>query len=116
MTNIEDYISTFPAEVQVLLQQLRATIKKAAPEATEKISYAMPTFYLNGNLVHFAAYKNHIGFYPNPSGLMAFADEIASFKNSKGAVQFSLNQALPLKLVEKIVKFRIKENLTKVKK
>ncbi|MCB0379669.1 MAG: DUF1801 domain-containing protein [Flavobacteriales bacterium] len=115
MTSIDDYIATFPTEVQTMLKEIKETIKKAAPEASEKISYAMPTFYLNGNLVHFAAYKNHIGFYPAPSGLIAFADEIASFKNSKGAVQFPLNQPIPLKLVEKIVKFRVTENLAKAK-
>jgi uncharacterized protein YdhG (YjbR/CyaY superfamily) len=116
MTTIDDYIATFPTEVQLLLKEMKETIKKAAPEATEKMCYAMPTFYLNGNLVHFAAYKKHIGFYPAPSGLLAFANEISQFKNSKGAVQFPLNQPLPLKLVEKIVSFRIKENLTKIKK
>lgn len=115
MTSIDEYILTFPAEVQVLLEQIRTTIKKAVPTATEKISYAMPTFYLNGNLVHFAAYKNHIGFYPAPSGLRAFATEIEKYKHSKGAVQFPLNQPLPLKLVEKILQYRVNENLAKTK-
>jgi uncharacterized protein YdhG (YjbR/CyaY superfamily) len=112
-TEIDNYILGFPEEVQSILNLLRKTIREAAPDATEKISYAMPTFYLKGNLVHFAAYKNHIGFYPAPSGLNAFKEEISLFKNSKGAVQFPINQPLPLNLISKIVKFRVKENLSK---
>lgn len=112
-TEIDNYILGFPEEVQFVLNLLRKTIREAAPDATEKISYAMPTFYLKGNLVHFAAYKNHIGFYPAPSGLNAFKEEISLFKNSKGAVQFPINQPLPLNLISKIVKFRVKENLSK---
>lgn len=112
-TEIDNYILGFPEEVQYKLNQLRKTIHEAAPDATEKISYAMPTFYLKGNLVHFAAYKNHIGFYPAPSGLNAFKKEISLFKNSKGAVQFPINQPLPLNLISKIVKFRVEENLSK---
>ncbi|MFN0276633.1 MAG: iron chaperone [Chitinophagales bacterium] len=115
---IDAYISGFPEPLQKLMQQLRATIKKAAPGAEEKISYAIPTFYLEGNLVHFAASKNHIGFYPAPSGLKAFAKEVAKFKNSKGAVQFPFDKPLPLSLITKIVKYRVKENIliTKRKK
>lgn len=108
---INDYISSFPSEIQELLEEIRLTIKKAAPEATEKISYAMPTFYLHGNLVHFAAYKNHIGFYPAPSGLKAFPTEISNYKNSKGAVQFPLDKPIPFDLITKIVKYRVNENL-----
>jgi uncharacterized protein YdhG (YjbR/CyaY superfamily) len=89
-TNIDEYIAGFPLATQKLLLQVRSTIQKAAPNAEEKISYAMPTFYLKGNLVHFAAYKNHIGFYPAPSGLKAFAAEIAKFKNSKVPCSFLL--------------------------
>lgn len=114
--NIDDYIASFPQEVQVILEKLRQTIRQAAPDATEKISYQMPTFYLNGNLVHFAAYKNHIGFYPAPSGIVAFQDELTKYKTSKGAIQFPINEALPLALVKKIVAFRVKENLANRRK
>ncbi|MDH2917481.1 MAG: DUF1801 domain-containing protein [Gallionella sp.] len=108
--NIDEYIATFPHEVQAILQKLRQTICKAAPDATEKISYQMPTFYLNGNLVHFAAYKNHIGFYPAPSGIVAFQDELKKYKTSKGAIQFPIDAPIPQALVKKIVEFRVKEN------
>jgi uncharacterized protein YdhG (YjbR/CyaY superfamily) len=111
--NIDDYIATFPDEVQVILEKLRQTIRQAAPDATEKISYQMPTFYLNGNLVHFAAYKNHIGFYPAPSGITAFQDALIEYKTSKGAIQFPIGAAIPHTLVKKIVQFRVKENLAK---
>jgi uncharacterized protein YdhG (YjbR/CyaY superfamily) len=114
-TNIDEYIAGFPLATQKLLLQVRSTIQKAAPNAEEKISYAMPTFYLRGNLVHFAAYKNHIGFYPAPLGLKAFAAEIAKFKNSKGAVQFPIDKPLPLVLITKIVKYRVKEAVEKAK-
>lgn len=114
--NIDSYIQTFPKDVQALLQQLRETIQKAAPQAEEAISYQMPTFTLNGNLVHFAAYKKHIGFYPAPSGLTEFQEEISKYKHSKGAVQFPLDQPLPLGLIKRIVKFRMRENLKPVKK
>jgi uncharacterized protein YdhG (YjbR/CyaY superfamily) len=109
--NFDEYIATFPPGIQKILSLLRSTIKKAAPDAEEKISYAMPTYYLNGNLVHFAAYKNHIGFYPAPSGIVAFEKELSVFKTSKGAVQFPINKPLPLALITKIVKYRVKENL-----
>ncbi len=112
---IDAYIRTFPNDVQVLLQQLRETIQKAAPQAEEAISYQMPTYKLEGNLVHFAAYKNHIGFYPAPTGLKAFENEIAKYKHSKGAVQFPLDKPLPVGLITKIVKYRVKKNLEKVK-
>ena len=112
--NIDEYIADFPQEIQALLNQMRETIQKASPEATEKISYAMPTFDLGGNLVHFAAFKNHIGFYPASSGIAAFQEEVSAYKNSKGAVQFPMNQPLPLTLVEKIVQFRTQENLGKM--
>ncbi len=108
---IDEYLINFPANIQVILEELRATIRKAAPEATETISYQMPTFTLHGNLVHFAAYKNHIGFYPAPSGIAAFQKELASYKGAKGSVQFPLDQPLPLALISQIVTFRVKENL-----
>lgn len=113
ITTIDAYIATFPVSTQALLQQMRNTITKAAPKAEEAISYGMPTFKLQGNLVHFAGYKNHIGFYPAPSGIEAFADELKKYKTSKGAIQFPVDEKLPLALVTKIVKFRVKENLAK---
>jgi uncharacterized protein YdhG (YjbR/CyaY superfamily) len=113
--SIDEYIATFPADVQKILQELRAVIKAAAPEATEKISYQMPTFFLHGNLVHFAAYKNHIGFYPAPRGIEAFKQELSVYKGAKGSVQFPIDQPLPLELVSRIVKFCVAENLQKAK-
>lgn len=110
---IDEYMATFPEEIQKLLKELRTTIKAAAPDAEEKISYQMPTFFLNGNLVHFAAHKNHIGFYPTPAGIQAFKDELSIYASSKGAVQFPLDKPMPLKLISKIVKFRVAENLKK---
>ena len=110
---IDEYIAAFPPDVQQVLEQVRATIKKAAPEATEKISYAIPTFVLHGNLVHFAAFKSHIGFYPIPTGMTAFAKELSAYKTGKGSVQFPLNQPMPLDLISRIVKFRVKESLEK---
>ena len=112
-TSIDEYIATFPAEIQVKLQEMRATIKAAAPEAEEKISYQMPTFFLNGNLVHFAAFKNHIGFYPTPGGIDAFKEELSVYQGAKGSIQFPLSQPLPLELVRKIVTLRVAENSRK---
>jgi len=109
--SIDEYIATFPTEIQKLLQEVRATIHAAAPEAQEKISYQMPTFFLNGNLVHFAAFKNHIGFYPAPVGIEEFKDELAPYAGAKGSVRFPLDQPLPLELVSRIVKFRVAGNL-----
>ena len=111
VTTIDDYIAGFPKDVQVILEELRATIRKAAPEAEETINYQIPTFTLNGNLVHFAAYKNHIGFYPTPSGIAAFKKELSAYEGAKGSVQFPIDKPLPLRLITKIVKFRVKENL-----
>jgi uncharacterized protein YdhG (YjbR/CyaY superfamily) len=111
---IDDYIDTFPEDVQGILQELRQTIRDAAPHAKEAISYQMPTFKLNGNLVHFAAYKKHIGFYPAPSGIEAFKEELAPYKFSKGAIQFPIEQPIPHDLVSKIVQFRVSEQLNKV--
>lgn len=109
-TNIDEHIVQFPAEVQEKLNQLRTLIQELAPNATEKIAYGIPTFVLGKNLVHFAGYKNHIGFYPGASGIKNFKEEISKYKNSKGAVQFPLDKPLPIALIKKIVKFRIKEN------
>src|SRR5688572_19973427 len=110
-TDIDEYISTFPKDVQNILEKLRQTIKKAAPEAKETINYQIPTFTLNGNLVHFAAFKNHIGFYPTPSAISAFEKELSQYEGAKGSVKFPIEKPLPLDLVSKIVKFRVKENL-----
>ena len=107
------YIGAFPPAVQKVLQQLRATIKRAAPQATEKISYAMPAFELHGPLVYFAGYGTHVGFYATPTGHAAFAKELARYETGKGSVQFPLDEPLPVKLIEKIVKFRVKENFAK---
>ena len=115
-TTIDEYIRGCPRDVQKKLSDLRATIRKAAPEATEKISYGMPTFFHHRNLVHFAAFKNHIGFYPAPSGITAFEDEMAPWFTSKGTLQFPLDEPLPLKLVARIVKFRVAENEAKAGK
>lgn len=115
VASIDAYIAAFPPRVQGLLNQLRAAIHAAAPQAQEKISYAMPTFYLYGNLVHFAAYKNHIGFYPTPSGMQQFKDELSGYHTSKGAVQFPIDQPLPLALISKIVEFRVSENTAKAR-
>lgn len=109
--NIDEYIETFPVEIQKKLQEIRQTISESAPNATETISYQMPTFKLNGNLVHFAAYEHHIGFYPIPSGLEAFKEELSHYKTGKGSVQFPLDQPLPMDLIRRIVEFRVKENL-----
>ena len=111
--DIDKYISGFPAETQVLLTQLRTTIQSIAPEAEEIISYAIPTFKLKGNLVHYAAYKNHIGFYPGSSGIENFKQELSVYKSAKGSVQFPISEPLPIELIKKIVKFRVQENETK---
>jgi len=111
--SIDEYIVTFPENIQKILQELRVVIQTSAPDATEKISYQMPTFFLNGNLVHFAAFKNHIGFYPAPRGIEAFAQELAMFEGAKGSIRFPIDQPLPLELIGRIVKFRVAENLKK---
>ena len=108
---IDEYIAGFPPDVQEILQKIRKTVHEAAPEATEKISYQMPTFYLHGNLVHFAGFKEHIGFYPVPTGIEKFKKELSVYKQGKGSVQFPLDRPMPYDLITKIVKFRVKENL-----
>lgn len=112
-TTIDEYISSFPEQIQNLLQTLRKEIYSAAPEAEETISYGMPAFKQDGVLVYFAAFKNHIGFYPTGSGIEAFKDKLNGYKFSKGAVQFPFNKPLPLELIKDITKFRLKENLKK---
>ena len=109
--SMDEYIATFPEDVQKILQEIRATIKVSAPEAEEKISYQMPTFFLQGNLIHFAAFKNHIGLYPAPRGIEAFKDELSVYKGAKGSVQFPLEQPMPLELISRIVKFRVADSL-----
>ena len=115
-TTIHEYIETFSVPIQKKLSTIRELIKKIAPDALEKISYRMPTFYLNGNLVHFAAHSEHIGFYPTPSGVSKFKRELSKYETFKGAVQFPMAEPLPIELIRKIVKFRVQENRTKVKK
>lgn len=114
--SIDEYIAQFPQDIQEILNKLRQVIKESAPDAEEKISYGMPTFVLNRNLVHFAAYKNHIGFYPTPNGINTFKQELSEYKTSKGAVQFPIGKPIPYELVSKIVKFRVSENMSKAKK
>ena len=110
---IDEYIARFPEDVQAILEKVRATIREAAPEAQETINYQIPTFTLKGNLVHFAAFKKHIGFYPTPSGMEKFKKELSAYKNAKGSVQFPLDQPIPYELIGEIVKFRVEENLAR---
>ena len=112
-TDIDDYIRAFPPDVQARLSRVRATIRSKAPDAVEKISYGLPTFHLNGNLIHFGAFAHHIGIYPTPSGIAEFQTELAAYKNSKGAVQFPHDQPLPLELIASIVEFRVARALQK---
>ena len=109
-TTIDAYIAAFPEDVQAVLQQIRWTIHETVPEATEAISYQMPTFKLHGNLVHFGAFKSHIGFYPVPSGIEAFQEELAAYKQGRGSVQFPLDRPMPYDLIRRIVEYRVQEN------
>ena len=113
---MDEYINSFPEDVQRILNKLRHTIKEAAPDAEETINYQIPTFTLKGNLVHFAAFENHIGFYPTPTGMEAFKKELSEYKGAKGSVQFPIHEPLPLPLIRRIVEFRVKENLEKKQK
>ena len=108
--NIDEYIAAFPPKVRTRLTAIRRTIRKHAPEATEKISYRIPTFYLNGNLVHFAGYEHHVGFYPGVAGITKFRDALKSYESGKGSVQFPHDEPLPLDLVATIVDFRVEQN------
>ena len=112
---IDEYIAGFPPKVRERLKAMRATIRRAAPGATERMAYQMPTFHLNGNLVHFAAFARHIGFYPTPSGIEAFRKRLAGYKSAKGSVQFPHDEPLPLDLVAEIVRFRVGEMATRNK-
>lgn len=111
--SIDEYISTFLDEIQTKLKEIREAVKQKAPQASEKISYGMPTFYLNGSLVHFAAFKMHIGFFPAPSGIEAFEKELSKYRTGKGTLQFPYNQEVPMELIRKVVKFRVEENSKK---
>ena len=111
--DIDEYIAGFPKDVQKILEKIRKTICKVAPDAKEKISYQMPTFTLEGNLVHFAAFKKHIGFYPVPTGIEKFKKELSAYEGGKGSVRFPLDKPIPYDLIGKIVAFRVKENLEK---
>lgn len=113
---IDNYISEFPEEIQVILEKIRQTIQQTAPEAKEAIKYGMPTFVLNGNLVHFAAHKNHIGFYPAPSGIDAFIEELSVYRTGKGTIHFPMDKSIPFELIKKVVAYRMKENLKKKQK
>lgn len=113
-TSIDEYIAGFPADVQVVLKRFRRAIREAAPDAEEVISYQIPTYKQNGMLVHFAAWKNHIGFYPGSSGVRAFKKELSKYENAKGSVQFPLDQPMPLNLIKTMVAFRVRENMKKV--
>ena len=113
---MDEYINSFPEDVRRILTELRQTIREVAPDAEETINYQIPTFTLNGNLVHFAAFENHIGFYPAPSGMEAFKEELSGYKGAKGSVQFPIDQPLPLPLIRRIVKYRVKENLERKQK
>lgn len=115
--SIDEYIAGFPPEIRTVLEEVRALIRASAPDATETISYAIPTFDLNGrHLVHFAGFAHHVGFYPIPSGLEAFREELAPYKSGKGSVQFPLSEAMPADLIRRIVEFRVGENLRKTSK
>ena len=116
LRTIDEYISEFPENVRLILEELRRVIREAAPQAEEAMRYGIPTFRLNGNLVHFAAFKHHIGFYPTPSAIEAFKEELFPYKQAKGSVQFPMDKQMPYDLVRKIVTYRVAENLERGKK
>lgn len=107
--SIDEYIAGFPEDVQGILQKIRSTIKSAAPDAQEAVKYGIPTFVLNGNLVHFGGFQKHIGFYPTPAAIKAFKDDLSVYESAKGSVQFPLDKPMPYSLINKIVAFRVKE-------
>lgn len=112
---IDGYIAMFPKNVQDILERLRRVIRESAPEAEETMNYGIPTFKLNGNLVHFAAFKNHIGFYPTPSAIVAFKKELSPYKQAKGSVRFPIDKEIPFDIIKEIVKFRVRENEKRIK-
>lgn len=111
--SVDAYIAGFPPEIQEILQAVRRAVREVAPEAQEAIRYGIPTFILNGNLVHFAAFKHHIGFYPAPTGMEEFREELSRYPCGKGSVQFPLDQPIPLDLIQRITRFRVQENLSR---
>jgi uncharacterized protein YdhG (YjbR/CyaY superfamily) len=113
--NIDEYIAGFPPDIQAILRKIRAIIREAAPGSEEAIKYQLPTFTLNGNLVHFGAFKKHIGFYPTPSGTEKFRNELSVYQGAKGSVRFPLDKPIPYDLITQIVKFRVKENQARAK-
>lgn len=114
--DVDKYIAQHSKDIQEILTKIRKTIRASAPEAAEKISYQMPTFFFNGNLVHFAAFKNHIGFYPGPEGIEAFEDQLTPYKHAKGSVRFPLTQEIPYELIRQIVVYRYHQNMKKQKR
>ncbi len=112
--NIDEYIAGFPPDVQESLQKMRTIVREAAPDAEETLKYRMPTFVLQGNLVHFAAFENHIGFYPTPSAIEAFSDDLKPYVSAKGSVQFPVNRPVPFALIRRMVQFRVKETREKL--
>ena len=110
---VDSYFSNFPEATQRKLSEIRYLIQKLVPDAEEVINYGIPTYKLNGNLVHFAGYKNHIGFYPSPSGIIAFKDDLVDYETAKGSIKFSLDKDLPIELITRIIQFRVQENLNK---
>lgn len=115
-SSIDNYIAQYPRAVQAILSRIRQLIAKAAPEAEEAMKYQIPTFVLNGNLVHFAAFEHHVGLYPTPSGIVQFQKELTGYKTAKGSIQFPLDQEIPYALIQRIVEFRVEENRAKGKK
>jgi len=110
-SSIDEYIAGFHADLRVILQKVRQTIHEAAPDAKEKIAYGIPTFALEGNLVHFAAFKEHIGFYPDPRGIEEFMDKLAKYRSGKGTIQFPLNEPIPYELIKEVTLWRVSDNL-----
>jgi uncharacterized protein YdhG (YjbR/CyaY superfamily) len=115
MDTIDEYIETFESKIRKTLNEIRTFIKNEVPEATEKISYGIPTFFLNGNLIHFAAFKDHYSFFPSSSGIDVLEKELAPYRTGKGTLSFSLDQPIPWEVIQKVVQFRVKENLNKSK-
>lgn len=113
---IDDFIAKYPPDVQQILQKIRGIVREVAPEAQEKLNYGIPTFTLNGNLVHYSAFKNHVGFYPTPSGMEKFKTQLSKYEGAKGSVKFPLDQPIPYELIRKITEFRVKEQQAKARK
>jgi len=115
MKTMDEYIASFEPKIQKTLKEIRNFIKKEVPDAIEKISYGMPTFYLNGNLIHFAAFKDHYSFFPSPRGINAFEKELAQYRTGKGTLKFSIDKPIPWDIIQKVIQYRVKENLNKIK-